>query len=304
MPFDPKDFRRALGRFPTGVTVITTLDTDGKPIGMTASSFNTLSIDPALVLWSIDKGAWSLEDFTQSKFFAINILRNDQIEISNRFARRGEDKFAGLDIKNDANGSPLLLGTAAWFECKTWNIFDGGDHFIIVGEVTDYAYEEGSNSLVFYNGHYAIPSTHPAVQSPTEALEARGLLGEYFLYQLRQTLNAYANNFYPLLSNFGITSEEWRVLTLLSDGNPMAIEKICRFVSQPLKELMYLGEWLQEKYLLTVDTDTFTLTEKGKNLANQLLDKAVEHEKKIMSSLSAEQKKSLKESLKILQKNF
>lgn len=302
MPFDPKDFRRALGKFPTGVTVITTLDTDGKPIGMTASSFNTLSIDPCLVLWSIDKGAWSLDTFTQCKSFAINILRNDQIDISNRFARRGEDKFADLKIKEDANGSPLLHDTAAWFECNTWNVFDGGDHFIIVGEVTDYAYEENVSSLVFYNGRYAIPGTHPAVQVPTESLEARGFLGDYLLYQLRQTLNAYAVNFYPLLSNFGITSEEWRVLTLLADGQSMEKEQICRFVSQPIKELTDTGEWLQDKGLLEASEDAFCLTEKGTQLATILLDKAIEHEQKLMSSLSAEQQRVLKESLHILQK--
>src|SRR5690554_4023075 len=117
MSFDPKDFRRALGKFPTGVTVITTRDTEGNPIGMTASSFNTLSIDPRLILWSIDKGAWSLETFTKSKAFAINILKNDQVDISNRFARRGEDKFAGLHVKEGINGSPILDGAAAWFEC-------------------------------------------------------------------------------------------------------------------------------------------------------------------------------------------
>ena len=126
MSFDPKDFRRALGKFPTGVTVITTRDAEGNPIGMTASSFNTLSIEPALVLWSIDKGAWSLEAFTRGKSFAINVLRNDQIEISNRFARRGEDKFADIHTRDDQHGSPLLHGTAAWFGCKTWNVYEGG----------------------------------------------------------------------------------------------------------------------------------------------------------------------------------
>lgn len=303
MSFDQKDFRRALGKFPTGVTVITTRDSEGNPIGMTASSFNTLSIDPRLILWSIDKGAWSLEAFTKGKAFAINILRNDQIDISNRFARRGEDKFADLPIIEGVNGSPLLDGTAAWFECKTWNIYEGGDHFIIVGEVVDYAYEENVSSLVFYNGHYAIPETHPTVQVPTEALEARGFLDDYLLFQLRQTLNAYTVDFYPLLSHFGVTSEEWRVLTLLSDGETMEKDKICRFVSQPLKELNFTGEWLQDKGLLQVEDNLFQLTKKGLDLAKQLLDKAVKHEQQVLSCLTSDQQQVLKESLKTLQNN-
>jgi len=304
MPFDPKDFRRALGKFPTGVTVITTRDAEGNPIGMTASSFNTLSIEPALVLWSIDKGAWSLEAFTRGKAFAINVLRNDQVEVSNRFARRGEDKFAGIHTRDDQHGSPLLHGTAAWFGCKTWNVYEGGDHFIIVGEVTDYSYEENVSSLVFHNGRYAVPETHPAVQAPTGPLEARGFLGDYLLFQLRQTLNAYASDFYPRLSHFGVTAEEWRILTLLADGEAMEQEQICRFVSQPMKELAFTGEWLQDKGLLQVEGSSFRLTEKGQQLATQLLDKAIEHEQQVMSCLSTEQQGALKESLRLLQKGL
>lgn len=301
MSFDPKDFRRALGKFPTGVTVITTRDAEGNPIGMTASSFNTLSIEPALVLWSIDKGAWSLEAFTRGKSFAINVLRNDQIEISNRFARRGEDKFADIHTRDDQHGSPLLHGTAAWFGCKTWNVYEGGDHFIIVGEVTDYSYEENVNSLVFHNGRYAVPETHPAVQAPTRPLEARGFLGDYLLFQLRQTLNAYASDFYPRLSHFGVTAEEWRVLTLLADGKSMEQEQICRYVSQPLKELMFTGEWLQDKGLASAVGSKIQLTVKGQNLAEQLLDMAIEHEQRILSVLNDTEQAMLKLMLKKIQ---
>ncbi|MCC6076723.1 flavin reductase [Pseudomonas sp. GCM10022188] len=298
MKFDPKDFRRALGKFPTGVTVITTRDAEGHPIGVTASSFNTLSIEPALVLWSIDKNAWSLDSFTNGKSFAINVLRNDQVELSNRFARRGEDKFAGLQTRDDAHGCPLLPGAAAAFECKTWNVYEGGDHFIIVGEVVDYAYEEGASSLVFHNGRYAVPEVHPAVQAPTQALEARGLLGDYLLYQLRQTLNAYTDDFYPRLSHFGVTAEEWRLLTLLADGEPLEQEQACRFVSQPQKELVATGEWLQGRGLLQMEGSCLVLTEKGRQLAAQLLDTAIEHEKKMLSLLDADEQAALKVMLK------
>lgn len=298
MQFDSKDFRRALGRFPTGVTVITTRDADGQPIGVTASSFNTLSIEPALVLWSIDKSAWSLDAFTKGKSFAINVLRSDQVDLSNRFARRGDDKFAGLQVKDDAHGCPLLPGVSASFECKTWNVYEGGDHFIIVGEVINYSYEENAGSLVFYNGRYAVPEVHPAVKAPAEALESRGLLGDYLLYQLRQTLNVYTSDFYPRLSHFGVSAEEWRVLTLLADGQPMPQEKICRYVSQPLKELVSTGEWLQERGLLTVEGDSFVLTDAGRKLAGNLLDAAIEHEHGMLSMLEPSEQAALKGILK------
>jgi flavin reductase (DIM6/NTAB) family NADH-FMN oxidoreductase RutF len=301
MSFDPKDFRRALGKFPTGVTIITTRDAEGNPIGMTASSFNTLSIDPALVLWSIDKGAYSLEAFTKGKGFAINVLRSDQVELSNGFARRGEDKFAGVETSDCDNGAPLFPNTASWFACTTWGVYEGGDHFIIVGEVTDYGYTDNVGSLVFHNGRYAIPATHPAVHPPMKTPEGHDFLGDYLLYQLRQTLNVYAADFYPQLTHFGVTAEEWRVLTLLADGESLAEEQISQFVSQPLKELAFTGEWLQEKGLLTVSNNCFQLTEKGQELAGRLLDMGIEHERKILSVLDKDEQHTLKSMLKKIQ---
>jgi flavin reductase (DIM6/NTAB) family NADH-FMN oxidoreductase RutF len=301
MSFDPKDFRRALGKFPTGVTIITTRDAEGTPIGMTASSFNTLSIDPALVLWSIDKGAYSLEAFTKGKGFAINVLRSDQVELSNGFARRGEDKFSGVETSDCENGAPVFPNTASWFACTTWGVYEGGDHFIIVGEVTDYGYTDNVGSLVFHNGRYAVPATHPAAQPAMKSLESDGFLGDYLLYQLRQTLNVYAGDFYPQLSHFGVTAEEWRVLTLLADGQPLTDEKISQVVSQPLTELAYTGEWLQDKGFLTVSDDCFQLTEKGQQLAAQLVDMGIEHEQKILSVLDKDEQHALKSMLKKIQ---
>lgn len=302
MSFDPKDFRRALGKFPTGVTVITTRGADGEPIGMTASSFNTLSMDPALILWSIDKSAYSLDAFSKGKGFAINVLRHHQLELSNGFARRGEDKFAGVEISDCSNGAPLLPDTAAWFACTTWEVYEGGDHFIIVGEVTDYSYADNVSSLVFHNGRYAVPATHPAGHPPVKSLEAHGFLGDYLLYQLRQTMNAYAVDFYPRLSEFRVTVEEWRILTLLGDGEPMTLETISGYVSQPLRTLAETGEWLQEKELLTViNNDSFQLTEKGQQTATRMLDMAIKHEQKILSVLDESEQSMFKGMLKRIQ---
>lgn len=301
MSFDSKDFRRALGKFPTGVTIMTTRDADGNPIGMTASSFNTLSMDPALVLWSIEKSAYSLDAFSKGKGFAINVLRSHQLDLSNGFARRGEDKFAGVDSRNCSNGAPLLQDTAAWFACTTWEVYEGGDHFIIVGQVTEYGYEDNVSSLVFQNGRYAVPATHPAVHPPVKSLEAHGFLGDYLLYQLRQTLNAYAVDFYPRLSEFGVTVEEWRLLTLLGDGEPMTLEVISGYVSQPLRALAETGEWLEEKGLLTAPNNSFQVTAKGQKLATQLLNMAIEHEQNVLSALDESEQLIFKSMLKRIQ---
>lgn len=160
---DPRDFRRALGQFPTGVTVVTTVTGDGEPIGVTASSFNSVSMDPALVLWSVDRNAFSAEIFRNAPHFAVNVLSTDQMDISNRFASRGEDKFRDIAWSGGLGGSPVLSDVAARFECQTWNVYEGGDHLIIVGQVLNYVYDGARSPLVFAKGGYAIPAVHPAL---------------------------------------------------------------------------------------------------------------------------------------------
>ena len=164
MSFDNKKFRKALGRFPTGVTVITTKKSNGEKVGVTASSFNSVSIDPALILWSIDKSAYSANDFTNCEYFTVHVLRDDQIELSNRFSRKGYDKFSDVKLLDEAYRAPRLHESAAWFECQSWNVYDGGDHYIIVGEVKDYGFDDVSSSLVFHDGRYAIADIHPTLQ--------------------------------------------------------------------------------------------------------------------------------------------
>lgn len=163
MLINQRDFRNALSKFPTGVTIITAYDKQGEKIGVTASSFNSVSIDPALVLWSIDKNAYTFESFTQGEYFTIHILRTDQLELSNRFARRGENKFEGIHLHEDSQLAPRFKDVAAWFECRRWNVCDAGDHAVIIGEVQKYGYEQEVSSLVFCNGAYAIHNSHPSL---------------------------------------------------------------------------------------------------------------------------------------------
>lgn len=133
--FDSKDFRAALGQFITGVTVVTTLDSGGQPVGLTANSFNAVSLTPPMVLWSLDKKSSNLQTFMEADRFAINILSDAQRDIATRFATRGVDRFAGIDILDGRTGLPLIDHCAAHFECRTAHRYEGGDHIIFVGEV-------------------------------------------------------------------------------------------------------------------------------------------------------------------------
>ena len=151
---DSRQLRNALGRFPTGVTVITTRGKDGKREGLTANSFSALSLDPPLVLWSIVRKSASLPGFLASGHFAINVLASDQSDISHRFATPNDDKFGGLEVREGFGGSPLLPGTLASFECRTEQTIEGGDHLLFVGRVHRIRYRNGE-PLIFNAGKYA-----------------------------------------------------------------------------------------------------------------------------------------------------
>ena len=151
---DPRQLRNALGRFPTGVTVITTRTPEGKAEGLTANSFSALSLDPPLVLWSINRKSLSLPSFLSAGYFAINVLRANQSELSHRFATARENKFEEVVCTNGRDGCPVLGGVLATFECQTERTIDGGDHVLFVGRVKRITYGEG-DPLIFSAGRYA-----------------------------------------------------------------------------------------------------------------------------------------------------
>jgi flavin reductase (DIM6/NTAB) family NADH-FMN oxidoreductase RutF len=153
MTIDPQKYRRALSCFATGVAVVTTTEEDGSPVGMTISSFNSVSIDPPLVLWSIAKDARSYERFANTRYFAVNVLTMDQKDLSATFAKTGGDKFAGLECGTGIGGAPILPEYAACFECETEHRYEGGDHTIIVGRVLELEDRE-TDPLIFYRGRF------------------------------------------------------------------------------------------------------------------------------------------------------
>lgn len=145
--------RDTLGQFATGVTVITTLDPSGQPVGMTVNSFNSVSLDPALILWSIDRASLSYAAFTQCERFVVHVLKGDQQHISNLFAGRGADKFGQVQWHAGPGEIPQLDDCAALFHCRRAQNIDGGDHTILLGEVLEFS-ASGGEPLVFHRGRY------------------------------------------------------------------------------------------------------------------------------------------------------
>ena len=132
---EPDEIRSAFSCFATGVAVATTVGIGGRPVGITVSSFNSVSIDPPLLLWSIAHDTTSFEAFSQTAHFAVHILGEHQRQLSDRFATRCENKFADIDWGKGLNGDPILPDFSACFECSTEHRYQGGDHMIIVGRV-------------------------------------------------------------------------------------------------------------------------------------------------------------------------
>lgn len=156
---DIKAFRRCLGKFATGVTVVTCTDAESHPYGITANSFSSVSLDPPLILWNIAKVSNSLDAFTTAEFFAINVLSDAQESLSSHFAKSDHSLFDKVRYTQSENGVPLLPDTLAQFECRTHEIHDCGDHFIIIGEVMDFHSTNGK-PLLFYSGQYVELDQH------------------------------------------------------------------------------------------------------------------------------------------------
>lgn len=151
---DPNAFRNALGQFATGVAVVTTLTDEAERVGMTANSFNSVSLTPPLVLWSIGKNSTNYEEFTKTEFFAIHILAAGQDAISNQFAQKDTDRFANLECRAGVHKVPILPEFAACFQCSIEHRYEGGDHTILVGRVVDFE-SRGHAPLLFHSGSYA-----------------------------------------------------------------------------------------------------------------------------------------------------
>lgn len=164
---EPEAFRRCLGQFATGVTVVTA-NINGELVGLTVNSFASVSLNPPLILWSINVASGSYAKFSVADSFIINVLSEDQIALSRHFGRSGGDKFSSIAWSTGVNGAPILDGVAAFFECSRESEHRGGDHLILVGRVQR-AVQFDRNTLLFAQGRYRIAADHPGEQEAIRA---------------------------------------------------------------------------------------------------------------------------------------
>lgn len=152
--FSTREFRDALGMFATGVTIVTARGAQGELIGLTANSFNSVSLEPPLVLWSLSRAAASLAAFSNGSHYAINVLASDQKALAERFASRGVDRWSGVDHSPGISDAPVLSGCAATFECFNRSRYEEGDHVIFVGEVERCNHRSGVPPLLYHGGKF------------------------------------------------------------------------------------------------------------------------------------------------------
>ncbi|WP_246504837.1 flavin reductase [Microvirga antarctica] len=223
---DPRAFRRALGQFATGVTVITTATADG-PVAITANSFSSVSLDPPLVLWSLRKQSRNLPAVQGAPHFAINVLAADQIALSNRFSRSTDDKFGNCDWIPGLGGCPLFAGVAAQFECRHVSAHDGGDHMIFIGHVERYRWFDRA-SLLFAQGRYALALDHPSAPSDLTVDAAAHPRDDFFLPLLVRAYSYLSGAFDEHRDTEGLDTNQTRVLAFLATRSGASAEVIAR----------------------------------------------------------------------------
>lgn len=306
-PIDQKAFRHALGNFTTGVTIITTTSPDGTPVGITANSFNSVSLNPPMVLWSIARTSRSLAAFEASDFWSVHILSGEQEALSNRFAKSGEDKFADLPIETGMGGIPLLEDCCARLQCKTAVRYDGGDHIIFVGEVVKFDHTDAP-PLVFHAGRYALATrkSQPFSLSPNQSSQGNISFGEDFLGYLlaRSHFQFYAQVREHVTRN-GLNDTEYFALTILSVKGGRSIDEINSLFSYTGYHVTpQMANSLVERGLLRINGEGTSakceLTEQGRNTTLHIIAAAKAIEDGIISKIGYLEAVSLKNLLKQL----
>lgn len=289
---DPKAFRRALGNFATGVTIITATAPDGTRVGVTASSFNSLSMDPPLILWSSMKDARSCAIFESATHFAVNILASDQMEMSNHFARQQEDKFAGVEFEEGIGGAPIFPNCAGRFQCETYDKLDGGDHWIFVGRVV--AFDDfGRTPLCFHQGSYSMIFNHPGSLPRTGGVASpdadEGRMGNHAFFLMLRAVRAYQDRYHPKLETLGLNLIEARILLVLNDLSGLDAEELVVYLHTQIDEAKAALLNLSDRDLVARKDGGYVLTEAGQAKADECWNLAEAHAEETFRDFSQEQ---------------
>lgn len=298
---DARAFRRTLGQFATGVTIIAT-EADGRPAGVTANSFSSLSLDPPLVLWSIARTSRSFTTFCAAKHFAVSILTAEQIDVSQKLSSASEEKFSDVAWRPGIGGAPLIEEAAATLECSTETIYEGGDHIILIGRVLRYARYPG-DVLLYAQGQYGIVEEHPALKlkqggAPSRT-ESKTVGVESPISTLLYLAHHYSSAaFEKYRREEGISLAQSRVLNALTRESPMSIDRIAqqiylteRTAEDAVNELLIRGSLVRDV------SGKLSMTARGTELARAIRRKVGEYETELFAGITQEKIRATREVL-------
>jgi 3-hydroxy-9,10-secoandrosta-1,3,5(10)-triene-9,17-dione monooxygenase reductase component len=236
---DSRQFRTALGSFATGVTIVTTRAADGQPIGLTANSFNSLSLEPPMVLWALAKSSKSLPAFVAAEYFAVHILAVDQQPLADLFATRGADKFADLELDAGPDRIPLLRGCSARFQCRSAHHYEGGDHMILVGEVVAFDHFERP-ALAFHGGGYAnLIRRSPAAGAARDAAAVGSFSRDFLGYLLGSAHARLMARVRGELERYQLAEEHYHVLMFLSNEDNLTLAELAALTQLADRQVTY-----------------------------------------------------------------
>jgi flavin reductase (DIM6/NTAB) family NADH-FMN oxidoreductase RutF/DNA-binding MarR family transcriptional regulator len=268
---DSQRLRQALGAFTTGVTIVTTVDAAGADVGMTANSFNSVSLEPPLVLWSIGRSSTNFAAFLAANHFAVHVLAADQDALATRFAKRGVDRFAGLEIGRGPGGIPLLDGCAARFQCRMAFQHESGDHVILVGEVLELD-QLHCEPLVFKGGRYAL-AVHKAADAGAPPEAAPGAFApDFLIYQLGRAYYQILQGILPEVQRHGLGLAEYFALSMLGIRDGRSQPELDGLVSYTGVRITAVEiERLAQAGLVDAGGGTVLLTQQGRKLLVELM---------------------------------
>ena len=300
--FDSREFRTALGSFATGVTIITTTAEKGEPVGLTANSFNSVSLDPPLILWSLAKSSAAVPIFSKAEHWNVHILTVDQEPLSNLFASKGADKFADLKLEKGISNAPLIPDCAARLQCRTAFQYDGGDHIIFIGEVLDFDKTDKA-PLAFLGGQYAFTARKPYVGvNLSEAESASAHYNEDLLgYLVGRTHFQMLNKLKHESSGQPLSDLDFYILGVLCIQDNISLERLNQLLSHISEDLTEDDlEHLKSSQLIAISTKSKTvqLTHQGRQRIVEHIATAKGIEERIKSVLGEGEIRALKLLLK------
>ncbi len=309
--FDKAGFRAALGRFATGITIVTAQPNDGAPVGLTVNSFNSVSLDPPLVLWSLNRQAQSLPIFSHVGHFGVSILSAHQMDLSQRFASPVEDRFTGVDVFTSVTGAPLIQNSTAWFDCECRHYYEGGDHLIFVGEVLAFGVSD-LPALLYEGGKYKVTNPHSSL---TEAVSRGPGLeqsvaqsshhsNEDLSYLLAKVSKWVSGGLSDDLKQNGLSLTDWRILSCLLRYRETTVGELAQVALSPQPTVTKAVDRLCDQNLVQRDTDTndrrrasVSLTKQGRSLAEHLATAANNYETARLSACNSNDVAALRSAL-------